>query len=191
MTNTQDKEILWVRFPDGEAKVSMMTWDGRPGLLIQHKDDARGEAVKTRAAALGFKTARMQSGRVCSFMLRPDAGYPFKTRELARALGGVALPVKESVIRAEAFPRPATAPAAARRRPDPRPQAEAPAPVSVAEAPAAPVAAPDAAPAPEPQPEPQRVLADPQVGDEIAALLQGADMRPDEPAETADTFELV
>lgn len=189
MTNTQDREILWVRFPDGEAKVSMMSWDGRPGLLIQHKEDARGEAVKARAKEIGFKTARMQSGRVCSFMIRPENGYPFRTRELARALGGVALPVKESVIRAEAFPRPATAPAAARRpvaRPvEPETQTapvSAPAPVAAAQDTPEPAAAAE--------PEPQRVLADPQVGDEIAALLSGADLHPDEPAETADTFEL-
>lgn len=185
MTNTQDREILWVRFPDGEAKVSMMSWDGRPGLLIQHKEDARGEAVKARAKEIGFKTARMQSGRVCSFMIRPENGYPFRTRELARALGGVALPVKESVIRAEAFPRPATAPAAARRpvaRPAKPEVQNSPAPVEAARA--------TSEPAPAAEPEPQRVLADPQVGDEIAALLSGADLRPDEPAETADTFEL-
>lgn len=107
----KDRKILWVRFPEGHAKLCIMTLPDRgPGLLLLHDNSDAGKKVMENAEKMGFRVARMKSGGHASVFMRRSDGYPFGTRELAHRLGGVATPVFESVIRKEAYPRPSVKP---------------------------------------------------------------------------------
>lgn len=157
MSKTRSKNLPWVRFPQGEAKLRIISHpDMPPGLLIVHRDSDEGRAVMERARALGFQIARMKSGVNACVYYRNENGYPFGIRQLAEAIGGVVVKVSEEVIRGEAYPRPAATPT-----------------VSTAK---------DAEPAvqePQAEPEPETYVADASAGEDIAAFLADLDLRPD------------
>lgn len=100
MSKPQEKQQLWVRFPENEAKLCIMTLDGRAGLLLMHKADERGDAVRRGAKAMGFRTVKMKSGAIASVFMRTESGYPFGIRALAQGLGGVAMNIPLSVLHA-------------------------------------------------------------------------------------------
>lgn len=165
MSKSNDKEQLWVRFPGNEAKLCIMNHEGRSGLLLLHKSDDAGTAVRHRASAMGFKTVRMKSGALASMFMRQENGYPFGIRALAEGLGGVAKNVSLAVIMAEAFPR---------QPQNPTPQADV-----------TKTAAPE-----EPKEEPKKIQADPSVAAEISAFLSGMSLLPDPPeSKEPDEFQ--
>ena len=172
MSKPQEKQQLWVRFPENEAKLCIMTLDGRAGLLLMHKADERGDAVRRGAKAMGFRTVKMKSGAIASVFMRTESGYPFGIRALAQGLGGVAMNIPLSVLHAESFPRQA-------------PKAQTKTERTVESAPVRSAPSQAQTPAPKEDEEPKKPVADPTVGDEIAKLMSGLDLKPDAP-ETPD-----
>lgn len=178
-----EKKQLWVRFPKGEAKLCLMEYKNTPGLFLMHKDTPAGRSVMEKAEKIGFRTVRRPTG-TASMMLRGPNGYPFGIRSLAQALGGVAIEIPLSVIRAEAFPR----------KEAPKPEAAAtvsePAVETIevkiegaadAEAPASSETVIEAEPETKAKPEPvfREPNSDASVGSQIMALIQEVTLHTD------------
>ena len=106
MTEAKKDDVLWVRFPKGEVEISIMSHNGQHGILILPDFEKGGREVMDRAVSLGFAERRRSSGGSAAVFLRdPEKGFPFNVRQLAEALGGVAMKIPRTVFEAEKYPR--------------------------------------------------------------------------------------
>ncbi len=158
MQDNSDRDVKWIAFPKGEAKLFPMDLPGYgPGLILIFKDTPEGQAVMKKAETLNFRRSTMKSGGLCGVILKGENGYGFGISQLAKVLDAEVIKIKTSELLAQKFPR--SAPAAEKTAEAPAPEAPKKAKTMIE----------------------RIVAADVAVGDEIAALLKEVDLTPDAP----------
>lgn len=106
MPQEKRDDVLWVRFPNEEVEISIMSHNGQVGILILPNLEKGGRAVMDRAVEMGFaERRRTRGGSAAVFLRDPEKGFPFNVKELAQKLGGVTVRIPKAVFEAEKYPR--------------------------------------------------------------------------------------